>query len=172
MDGHATLDELLNAPAGTVFRERRYVDDVIRVDGAEYRMGREYRTAGHAAAQVRTFEQRLRHLEEAGFTEPFFEGLSAPMLSAAFALAPEGLGRVNGAASSLTATNGHKPNRQPPPVAVPSNPSNLELLSLEGETQRGWRPRRWASPWLSGSVRADAVVSHGAQRVKLLGQAP
>jgi hypothetical protein len=72
VDGHATLDELRNAPLGTLFRERRYAAGTITIDGAEHRMGREYRTA-HALRTPRWFEQRIRQLE-AGGSEPLTEG--------------------------------------------------------------------------------------------------
>jgi hypothetical protein len=58
MDGHATLSQLQNAPAGTVFRERRHGGTII-VDGAEHRMGVEYRTA-HLLRPPWWYEQRIR----------------------------------------------------------------------------------------------------------------
>jgi len=119
MDGHATLEQLLNAPAGTVFKERRH-GGTIRIDGAEYRMGRGYRSTGHAPKPAWTFEQRLRQLEEAGL--PNHSRAERTMPSAASALAPEG--PVEGKRGvSLIAPNGHTANRHPPfgPAAVPSS---------------------------------------------------
>ncbi len=58
---YATLDELRNALAGALFRERRHTADAIRLDNAEYR-------TAHLAKPPRSFEQRIRQLEQ---TEPF-----------------------------------------------------------------------------------------------------
>jgi hypothetical protein len=72
MGGYATLDELRNAPAGTLFRERRRTADAIRLDNAEYRTVTRFapRVTGQAARPAMTVEGWLRQLEEAGFTEP------------------------------------------------------------------------------------------------------
>jgi hypothetical protein len=66
MDGHATLEELQNAPPGTVFKERRGAPlEGITLGGVPTQA--EYRTAGHASTQVdrraMTVEGWLRQLE-------------------------------------------------------------------------------------------------------------
>jgi hypothetical protein len=75
MDGHATLSQLQNAPAGTVFRERRYVAGAATVDGANRvsKAGAEYRTA-HVVRPPWWFEQRIRQPEKGGTEPPSFEG--------------------------------------------------------------------------------------------------
>jgi hypothetical protein len=62
-DGHATLDQLRNGPAGSLIRERRYSTlDGFRMDGAPVRA--EYRaTAAAMQARFDRFESRLREMD-------------------------------------------------------------------------------------------------------------
>jgi hypothetical protein len=75
MGDFATLHQLQNIPAGTLVTERRYTVGAITIDGAESRMGREYRTAARVAKSPTWWERELRIQQlEPGFTGTFDQG--------------------------------------------------------------------------------------------------
>jgi hypothetical protein len=74
MDGHATLQELQNAPPGTVFKERRYCNQPPTLSGrsqeAEFRSmhralppGPKHQTTADMQARLAAIEEQTRELE-------------------------------------------------------------------------------------------------------------